>query len=58
MFKPEITLLSFGYKYGVPDYAEFLFDVRSLKNPYYESELRELNGNYRAVSEYVMEDPL
>lgn len=58
MKNPEITLLSFGYKYGVPDYAEFLFDVRCLRNPYYEPDLKELNGNYRSVATYVMEDPL
>ncbi|HOA14917.1 MAG TPA: RNase adapter RapZ [Bacillota bacterium] len=56
--KPEITLLSFGYKYGVPDYVEFLFDVRYLRNPYYEAELKELNGNYKSVSDYVLQDPL
>lgn len=56
--KPEVTLLSFGYKYGVPDYVEFLFDVRFLKNPYYDPLLKELNGNYKSVSDYVLEDPL
>lgn len=56
--KTNITLLSFGYKYGVPNDAEFLYDVRFLRNPYYIPHLKSLNGNFSAVSDYVMEDPL
>ena len=56
--KTSITLISFGFKYGVPDDVEFLYDVRSLRNPYYVPHLKSLNGNFTAVADYVMEDPL
>jgi len=49
-----ITVLSFGFKYGIPSDADLVFDVRFLPNPYYIEELRPLSGNDRAVREYVM----
>jgi UPF0042 nucleotide-binding protein len=48
-----VTLLSFGYKYGVPMEADLLFDVRFLPNPYFVTELRDLTGKNRAVQDYV-----
>lgn len=50
-----ITLLSFGYKYGIPDDADLVFDVRFLPNPYYVPELKHLTGNDQAVRDYVMQ---
>lgn len=44
---------SFGYKYGVPGDADFVFDVRSLPNPYWEQGLRHLNGCDAPVIEYL-----
>jgi RNase adapter protein RapZ len=44
---------SFGYKHGIPGDADFVFDVRSLPNPYWEHELRALNGRDAAVIEYL-----
>ena len=49
-----ITVLSFGFKYGIPSDADLVFDVRFLPNPYYIEELRPLSGNDAPVHEYVM----
>lgn len=50
-----VTILSFGFKYGIPGDADLVFDVRFLPNPYYIPELRPLSGNDAPVREYVME---
>ena len=50
-----ITVLSFGFKYGIPSDADLVFDVRFLPNPYYVDELRPLTGMDDAVFNYVME---
>jgi UPF0042 nucleotide-binding protein len=52
-----VTILSFGFKYGIPADADLVFDVRFLPNPYYIDELKKLTGNDQAVSEYVMNFP-
>ena len=49
-----ITVLSFGFKYGIPNDSDLVFDVRFLPNPYYYEELRGLNGNDREVQDFVM----
>ena len=49
-----ITVLSFGFKYGIPSDSDLVFDVRFLPNPYYIDELRPLSGNDKPVSDYVM----
>lgn len=51
-----ITVLSFGFKYGLPNDADLVFDVRFLPNPYYIEELRPMSGNDREVRNYVMEN--
>ena len=51
-----ITVLSFGFKYGIPNDADLVFDVRFLPNPYYIEELRAMSGNDSAVRDYVMEN--
>lgn len=48
-----ITVLSFGFKYGIPADADLVFDVRFLPNPYYVEELRSHTGEETAVQEYV-----
>lgn len=48
-----VTVLSFGFKYGIPMDADMVFDVRFLPNPYYEEELRSHTGEELAVQEYV-----
>ena len=49
-----VTVLSFGFKYGIPSDADLVFDVRFLPNPYYVSELKPLTGNDKAIQDYVM----
>ena len=49
-----ITLLSFGFKYGIPADADLVFDVRFLPNPYYVDELKHQTGNDKPVYDYVM----
>ncbi len=49
-----ITILSFGYKYGIPSDADLVFDVRFLPNPYYIDELKQKSGESKEVRDYVM----
>lgn len=49
-----ITVMSFGFKYGIPTDADLVFDVRFLPNPYYIDELRSKTGNDPEIQEYVM----
>lgn len=51
-----ITVMSFGFKYGIPQDADLVFDVRFLPNPYYIDKLREKTGNDPEVQDYVMEN--
>ena len=53
-----ITVLSFGFKYGIPSDADLLFDVRFLPNPYYIDELRPQSGNDKPVRDYVMNNDI
>lgn len=48
-----ITVMSFGFKYGIPRDSDLVFDVRFLPNPYYDLELRPLTGNDKPVSDVV-----
>lgn len=48
-----ITVISFGFKYGIPLDTDLMQDVRFLANPYYLPELRPLTGNDLAVEQYV-----
>ena len=50
-----ITVLSFGFKYGIPADADLVFDVRFLANPYYVPELKHKTGNEKEVQEFVMQ---
>ncbi len=50
-----ITVLSFGYKYGIPSDADLVFDVRFLPNPYYIEELKAHTGNEKEVQDYVLQ---
>ena len=49
-----VTVLSFGFKYGIPADADLVFDVRFLPNPYYIEELKKLTGNDKPIQDYVM----
>ena len=48
-----ITILSFGFKYGIPRDTDLCYDVRFLPNPYYVDELRPLTGNDKPVADMV-----
>lgn len=50
----NINITSFGYKYGIPTETDMTFDMRFIPNPFYVNSLRELTGNNRKVSSYVM----
>lgn len=50
-----VTILSFGFKYGIPEDSDLVFDVRFLPNPYYIPELKPLTGNDHEVYDYVMD---
>ena len=49
-----ITILSFGFKYGIPTDSDLVFDVRFLPNPYYVDELKKKSGNDKEVQDFVM----
>ena len=51
-----ITIMSFGFKYGIPRDSDLVFDARFLPNPYYVPELRPLTGNGSAVADRVEEE--
>ena len=49
-----VTVMSFGFKYGIPQDADIVLDVRFLPNPYYIEDLKEKTGNDPEVQDYVM----
>ncbi|MEI3199863.1 MAG: RNase adapter RapZ [Lachnospiraceae bacterium] len=49
-----ITVLSFGFKYGIPQDCDLVFDVRFLPNPFYVDDLKQKTGNDKEVQDYVM----
>lgn len=53
----RVTLLSFGFKYGLPTDADMVADARFLPNPFWIPELKALNGKDAEVSEYVLGQP-
>jgi UPF0042 nucleotide-binding protein len=52
--RTRVTMLSFGYKYGLPMDADLVIDMRFLPNPYWIPELREFTGRDEAVRDYVL----
>ncbi len=50
----SIIISSFGYKYGIPQDASYVFDVRCLPNPYYVESLKDLTGKDKAVKDYLL----
>ncbi len=50
-----VTVLSFGFKYGIPQDADLVFDVRFIPNPYYKVEMRPYTGNDKLIRDYVMD---
>jgi len=54
----HLSLISFGFKYGIPRDADLVMDVRFLPNPYYVDSLRKKTGNDQEVRDYVLKWPL
>lgn len=54
----HLSLISFGFKYGIPRDADLVMDVRFLPNPYYVESLKEKTGNDEVVQDYVLKWPL
>ncbi|ADL32853.1 P-loop-containing ATPase [Butyrivibrio proteoclasticus B316] len=52
-----VTILSFGFKYGIPADADLVFDVRFLPNPFYIDEYKHQTGNDKGVQDYVKSFP-
>jgi UPF0042 nucleotide-binding protein len=51
----NVTIMSFGYRYGLPSQADVVLDARFLPNPYFENELRPKPGTDPAVSKWVLD---
>jgi UPF0042 nucleotide-binding protein len=54
----NVTLTSFGFKFGVPPDAEWVVDARVVRNPFWVAELRPFTGLDASVRDYVLEDPV
>ena len=54
---PAISVMSFGYRYGVPSQADLVLDARFLPNPYFVPELKGLTGRNPAVADFVLHQP-
>jgi RNase adapter protein RapZ len=55
--EPVLTVMSFGFARGLPRNADLVFDMRFLRNPYWDEKLRELTGKDEAVGLYIRADP-
>jgi len=55
--RPQRTLLSFGFKHGIPVEADMVLDVRFLPNPFFVPQLSALSGEDEAVARFVLDDP-
>ncbi|MDA8226995.1 MAG: RNase adapter RapZ [Desulfitobacterium hafniense] len=58
VLKLRVTIMSFGFKYGIPLDSDLVIDVRFLPNPYYIEELRPFTGNDQKIQEYVFGSPV
>lgn len=55
--KMRISVMSFGYKYGMPNHADRVDDVRFLRNPYWNEDLKAFTGKDTQVQKYIKDDP-
>lgn len=53
----QVSIVSFGYKYGIPYDADLMFDVRFLPNPNFVPELKSLSGRHESVAQFVLQRP-
>ncbi len=54
----RISIVSFGYKFGIPPESDLVFDVRFLPNPYFEKSLRKKSGLDKSVQQWMQQSPL
>ena len=54
----QVSVMSFGFKHGIPIDVDIVFDVRFLPNPHWDEDLRPLTGRDEPVSQFVMSNPL
>ena len=52
----SLSVQSFGFKYGVPIESDLIFDVRFLKNPYFDPELKKFNGRDKVIDDFIVTD--
>lgn len=52
-----VSLMSFGFKYGVPLESNFVYDLRSLPNPYFIAELKQFDGTETIIQDYLFNQP-
>ena len=53
----NIVIQSFGFKYGIPIDSDFMFDVRCLPNPYYNTSIRDFNGTQAPIIDFLSKQP-
>lgn len=53
-----VNIISFGYKYGIPDESDLVFDVRFMPNPNYDENLQSLTGLDKPAREYILNSPV
>ncbi|MGA8523595.1 MAG: RNase adapter RapZ [Candidatus Dormiibacterota bacterium] len=53
-----VAVTSFGFKFGLPEDAGWVFDARMVRNPFWVAELRSFTGLDASVRDYVLEDPV
>ena len=54
----SVTLLSFGFKHGMPNDSDLMLDVRFLVNPFYDPAMKNLTGNDAVVRDFVLDNPV
>ena len=54
----RVHIITFGFKYGVPTEADFVFDLRFLPNPYFDKKLRPMSGLDKPVADYVLQSDI
>ncbi|MDR2183380.1 MAG: RNase adapter RapZ [Clostridiales bacterium] len=54
----SVTLLSFGFKHGMPHDSDIVLDVRFLANPFYDPEMKHMTGNDAIVRDFVLDNPV
>lgn len=53
----NLIVQSFGFKYGLPNDSDFVFDVRCLPNPHYDKDIRDFNGTQTPIIEFLAKEP-